>query len=36
MKKVECFDCGKKIEVIDTLNVYIPKFRCDACLKKVK
>ena len=36
MKKVECFDCGKKIEVIDSFNVHIPKFRCDGCLKKMK
>jgi DNA-directed RNA polymerase subunit RPC12/RpoP len=36
MKKVECYDCGKKFEVIDALSIQIPKYRCDDCLNKIK
>lgn len=32
-KKVECFNCGKEIDVMDSDNIRIPKYRCDDCLK---
>ena len=34
MKKVKCADCGVELEVFESANIHIPKFRCDGCLKR--
>ena len=36
MRKVNCAECGKQFEVIESDNITIPKFRCDECIESLR